>query len=144
MYYQLAQVREFHTHFRQPVRRNPTLVEVSPAERGLRYRLIQEEVDELQDALRHGDVEKTLDALVDLLYVTYGAAHAFGMADVLPAAFDEVHRSNMTKTGDKATLEQVEASGGKVPLGKVMKGDGYSPPNLKQFLGGIDATLPGV
>ncbi len=91
----------------------------------LRYDLIKEELDELKDALEKRDIKEVADALTDILYVTYGAGHAFGIN--LDKCFKEVQDSNMSKLG----------SDGK-PIyndkGKVMKGPDYFKPNLKKFV----------
>ena len=91
----------------------------------LRIDLIKEELEELKEAMNNNDLLEVADALTDILYVTYGAGHAFGIN--LDECFDEVQKSNMSKLD----LE------GK-PIfnddGKVMKGPNYFKPNLKKFL----------
>ena len=91
----------------------------------LRYELIKEELNEFKDAIRKKDIKEIADALTDILYVTYGAGHAFGIN--LDKCFEEVQASNMSKLG----------SDGK-PIyndkGKVMKGPKYFEPDLKKFL----------
>ena len=91
----------------------------------LRIDLIKEELEELKEAMNNKDLLEVADALTDILYVTYGAGHAFGIN--LDECFDEVQKSNMSKLD----LE------GK-PIfnddGKVMKGPNYFKPNLKKFL----------
>ena len=91
----------------------------------LRYDLIKEELDELSIAIKEKDIVEVADALTDLLYVVYGAGHAFGID--LDKCFAEVQRSNMSKlnTDGKPIYNE---------NGKVMKGPNYSKPNLKQFL----------
>ena len=91
----------------------------------LRYDLIKEELDELSVAIKEKDIIEVADALTDLLYVVYGAGHAFGID--LDKCFCEVQRSNMSKldTDGKPIYNE---------NGKVMKGPNYSKPNLKQFL----------
>ena len=91
----------------------------------LRLSLIQEELDELTKAINEKDVLEVADALTDILYVTYGAGHAFGIN--LDKCFDEVQRSNMSKLGEDGKPIYNE-------FGKVMKGPNYSKPDLKQFL----------
>ena len=91
----------------------------------LRYDLIKEELDELSVAIKDKDIVEVADALTDLLYVVYGAGHAFGID--LDKCFAEVQRSNMSKL-DKDGKPIYNESG------KVMKGPNYSKPNLKQFL----------
>ena len=91
----------------------------------LRLDLIQEEVDELQVALERKDIVEIADALTDILYVTYGAGHAFGIP--LNECFEEVHRSNMSKLGiDGKPIYRED--------GKVLKGRGYTPPQLAKII----------
>ena len=91
----------------------------------LRYDLIKEELDELKEAIDKRDIKEVADALTDILYVTYGAGHAFGID--LDKCFKEVQNSNMSKLG----------SDGK-PIyndkGKVMKGPNYFKPDLGKFV----------
>ena len=91
----------------------------------LRYDLIKEELSELKEAMDNKDIKEVADALTDILYVTYGAGHAFGID--LDKCFEEVQNSNMSKLG----------SDGK-PIyndkGKVMKGPNYFKPNLGKFV----------
>tara|TARA_Y100001935_G_scaffold223818_1_gene199659 strand:+ start:26 stop:400 length:375 start_codon:yes stop_codon:yes gene_type:complete len=91
----------------------------------LRISLIQEEVDELKEAMANNDLLEVADALTDLLYVTYGAGHAFGID--LDKCFNEVQNSNMSKLGKdgKPIYNQ---------LGKVMKGPNYFKPDLRKFV----------
>ena len=91
----------------------------------LRYNLIKEELDELSLAIKEKDIIEVADALTDLLYVVYGAGHAFGID--LDKCFAEVQRSNMSKLNIDGKPIYNEN-------GKVMKGPNYSKPNLKQFL----------
>ena len=91
----------------------------------LRYDLIKEELSELKEAMDKKDIREVADALTDILYVTYGAGHAFGID--LDKCFEEVQNSNMSKLG----------SDGK-PIyndkGKVMKGPNYFKPDLRKFV----------
>ena len=91
----------------------------------LRVSLINEELEEFKKAIKNNDLKEVADALTDILYVTYGAGHAFGIN--LDKCFDEVQQSNMSKLGD----------GGK-PIyndkGKVMKGPNYFKPDLTKFV----------
>ena len=91
----------------------------------LRYDLIKEELEELQDAINNKDIKEVADALTDILYVTYGAGHAFGID--LNKCFDEVQRSNMSKLGDNGKPIYNEQ-------GKVMKGPKYFQPDLSKFI----------
>ena len=91
----------------------------------LRLSLIQEELDELTKAINEKDVLEVADALTDILYVTYGAGHAFGIN--LDKCFDEVQKSNMSKLDKDGKPIYNER-------GKVMKGPNYFKPNLSKFL----------
>ena len=91
----------------------------------LRLSLIQEELDELTKAMKENDTLEVADALTDILYVTYGAGHAFGIN--LDKCFDEVQKSNMSKLGKDGKPIYNEN-------GKVMKGPDYFKPNLSKFL----------
>ena len=91
----------------------------------LRYDLIKEELGELREALEKKDIKEVADALTDILYVTYGAGHAFGIN--LDKCFEEVHRSNMSKLSEEGKPIYNE-------FGKVMKGPNYSPPDLKKII----------
>ena len=91
----------------------------------LRYDLIKEELNELQHAIKTKDLKEIADALTDILYVTYGAGHAYGID--LDKCFSEVQKSNMSKLGEDRKPIYNEK-------GKVMKGPKYFEPNLKQFI----------
>ena len=91
----------------------------------LRYELIKEELDELKEAIDKRDLKEVADALTDILYVTYGAGHAFGID--LDKCFEEVQNSNMSKLGKNGRPIYNEK-------GKVMKGPKYFKPDLSKFL----------
>ena len=91
----------------------------------LRISLINEEFEELKQAIKDKDIKEVADALTDILYVTYGAGHAFGIN--LDKCFDEVQNSNMSKLGNDGKPIYNEK-------GKVMKGPNYFEPNLSKFL----------
>ena len=91
----------------------------------LRLSLIQEELDELSEAINNKDLLEVADALTDILYVTYGAGHAFGID--LDKCFEEVQNSNMSKLGNDGKPIYNAA-------GKVMKGPNYFKPDLSKFL----------
>ena len=91
----------------------------------LRLDLIKEELDELKEAMDNKDLLEVADALTDILYVTYGAGHAFGIN--LDKCFDEVQNSNMSKLGETGEPIYNES-------GKVMKGPNYFKPNLSKFV----------
>ena len=91
----------------------------------LRIDLIKEELEELQEAMKNNDLLEVADALTDILYVTYGAGHAFGID--LDKCFDEVQNSNMSKLGENGEPIYNES-------GKVMKGPNYFKPDLSKFV----------
>jgi predicted HAD superfamily Cof-like phosphohydrolase len=91
----------------------------------LRYELIKEELDEFKEALKNKDILEVADALTDILYVTYGAGHAFGID--LDKCFEEVQQSNMSKLDEKGKPIYNES-------GKVMKGPNYFKPDLTKFI----------
>ena len=91
----------------------------------LRLSLIQEELDELTKAIKEKDILEVADALTDILYVTYGAGHSFGIN--LDKCFDEVQQSNMSKLDDHGNPIYNDS-------GKVMKGPKYFKPDLSKFI----------
>ena len=91
----------------------------------LRYELIKEELNEFKEAIDKKDIKEVADALTDILYVTYGAGHAFGID--LDKCFEEVQNSNMSKLGKDGKPIYNEN-------GKVMKGPNYFKPNLNKFV----------
>ncbi len=116
-------VKIFMETFGQEVKIKPSFSSSKINE--LRYNLIREELDELKEALLSKDLLEVADALTDILYVTYGAGHAFGID--LDKCFNEVQNSNMSKLGKDGKPIYNEA-------GKVMKGPNYFKPNLSKFL----------
>ena len=116
-------VGTFMKTFGQEVKLRPSLS--SDKINKLRLSLIKEELDELKEAIDKKDLLEIADALTDILYVTYGAGHAFGIN--LDKCFDEVQNSNMSKLDINGRPIYNE-------LGKVMKGPNYFKPNLKKFL----------
>ena len=91
----------------------------------LRYELINEELEELKEAIYNKDIKEVADALTDILYVTYGAGHAFGIN--LDKCFKEVQNSNMSKLGNDGKPIYNDK-------GKVMKGPNYFKPDLNKFV----------
>ena len=91
----------------------------------LRYGLIKEELEEFKDAIDKKDIKEVADALTDILYVTYGAGHAFGIN--LDKCFEEVQNSNMSKLDENGKPIYNES-------GKVMKGPNYFKPDLSKFV----------
>lgn len=116
-------VKEFMEKFGQTVRTNPEFPHSDVVK--LRVDLIQEELDELREAIDENNIVGVADALTDILYVTYGAGLAFGIN--LDKVFDEVHSSNMSKLGEDGKPIYNEK-------GKVMKSTNYRPPDIKSIL----------
>ena len=113
----------FMKTFGQEVKTMPSLS--SEKINKLRISLINEELEEFREAIINNDLKEAADALTDILYVTYGAGHAFGIN--LDKCFDEVQRSNMSKLDDDGKPIYNES-------GKVMKGPKYFKPDLSKFL----------
>ena len=113
----------FMKTFGQEVKNKPGLS--SDKINNLRISLINEELEELKQAMKNNDLKEAVDALTDILYVTYGAGHAFGVN--LDKCFDEVQKSNMSKLGEDGKPIYNEA-------GKVMKGPSYFKPDLSKFI----------
>ena len=122
----LEQVQEFHETYGLPVRDEPDLSCKQTNE--LRINLIAEELEELQQAIKDNDAVEVLDALIDLQYVLDGAFLSFGLQDVKEAAFNEVHRSNMSKLGEDGKPIVREGDG------KILKGPNYFKPDMTQFV----------
>ena len=116
-------VKTFMETFGQEVKTKPSFG--TNKINNLRYELIKEELDELKIARENKDLLEVADALTDILYVTYGAGHAFGID--LDKCFEEVQSSNMSKLDEKKNPIYNEA-------GKVMKGPNYFKPNLRKFI----------
>ena len=116
-------VKEFMKTFGQEVLNKPTFPDNKIIK--LRLDLIKEELNELEDAIKNKNLVEIADALTDILYVTYGAGHAFGIN--LDSCFDEVQNSNMSKLDENGNPIYNEN-------GKVLKGPNYFEPNLKKFI----------
>ena len=123
-------VKKFMQTFGQDVKTKPSFPNDKIVD--LRSSLIDEELSELKEAVKNQDITEVADALTDILYVTYGAGHAFGIN--LDKCFEEVQNSNMSKLG----------SDGK-PIyndkGKVMKGPNYFTPDLNKFISWKKTTI---
>ena len=116
-------VKIFMETFGQEVKNKPSFS--SDKINTLRYNLIKEELNELKLALDNKDLLEVADALTDILYVTYGAGHAFGIN--LDKCFEEIQNSNMSKLDNNGKPIFNES-------GKVMKGPKYFKPDLSKFL----------
>ena len=117
-------VKTFMETFGQEVKTKPSFS--TDKINHLRYDLIKEELEELKVAMENKDLLEVADALTDILYVTYGAGHAFGID--LDKCFEEVQSSNMSKLDENRNPIYNES-------GKVMKGPDYFKPNLSKFIG---------
>tara|TARA_B100000925_G_scaffold50933_1_gene33148 strand:+ start:101 stop:472 length:372 start_codon:yes stop_codon:yes gene_type:complete len=116
-------VKQFMQTFGQEVKTKSSFSDEKTNQ--LRFDLISEELEELKNAMASRDLLEVADALTDILYVTYGAGHAFGIN--LDKCFDEVQNSNMSKLGSDGKPIYNES-------GKVMKGPGYFKPDLSKYL----------
>ena len=116
-------VKIFMKTFGQEVKTKPSFS--TDRINSLRYDLIKEELEELKEAMENKDLLEVADALTDILYVTYGAGHAFGID--LDKCFEEVQNSNMSKLGEDGKPIYNES-------GKVMKGPKYFKPDLTKFI----------
>ena len=116
-------VKTFMETFGQMIRTKPQFPDEKTMQ--LRYELIKEELNELEQAMKTKNLKEIADALTDILYVTYGAGYAYGIN--LDKCFQEFQRANMSKLGKNGKPIYNEK-------GKVMKGPNYSEPNLKQFV----------
>ena len=116
-------VKTFMQTFGQEVKLKPSFS--TEKINDLRYNLVKEELEELKQAIVNKDLLEVADALTDILYVTYGAGHAFGID--LDSCFEEVQNSNMSKLGDNGKPIYNDS-------GKVMKGPNYYKPDLSKFV----------
>ena len=116
-------VRKFMETFGQEIKEKPGFPNNKII--SLRFNLIKEELEELKQAIDNKDIKEVADALTDILYVTYGAGHAFGIN--LDKCFAEVQNSNMSKLGLNGKPIYNEK-------GKVMKGPNYFKPDLRKFV----------
>ena len=115
---------EFNDAFEIPKLESPGLSSKEMIE--LRIKLLREEVEEYAEAALSGDLVEVLDALADIGYILAGTIINHGMQNIYDDAFEEVHRSNMAKLVDAKVLRRDD--------GKVMKPEGWQPPQLAQFL----------
>ena len=122
----LEQVQEFHETYGLPVSARPDIS--NQKTNALRINLLAEELDELKEALEQNDMVEVLDALIDLQYVLDGAFLSFGLQNLKVSAFNEVHRSNMSKLDAEGKPIRRESDG------KILKGPNYFEPDLSQFL----------
>ena len=116
-------VKDFMSIYGQEIKNNAEFPDKKIIK--LRLKLIQEELNEFKEAIKNRDIIEVADALTDILYVTYGAGHSFGIN--LDKCFDEVQQSNMSKLDDSGNPIYNDS-------GKVMKGPKYFKPDLSKFL----------
>jgi predicted HAD superfamily Cof-like phosphohydrolase len=118
-----TRVMDFMNNFKQEVKYNPEFPDEKVQK--LRISLIEEELEELKEAIENKDIVEVADALTDILYVTYGAGAAFGID--LDKCFEEVHNSNMSKLDrDGRPIYRED--------GKILKGPDYFEPNLEKIV----------
>lgn len=115
-------VMDFHKAFGQKVGDKPELPDIN--ERGLRMKLLKEEFEEYMEAEEENNLVEIADALADLIYIACGTAVSYGIP--LDVVYDEVHRSNMSKLVDGKPIYRED--------GKVMKPEGWTPPDIKGIL----------
>lgn len=131
----LDMVHEFHTTYSCTLEDKPNLTDKGV--NNFRVNFLQEELDELKEALANNDLVEVLDALTDLQYVLDGTFLSFGLQEAKEVAFDEVHRSNMSKL-DESGQPIVRPEDG-----KILKGPNYFKPNLAKVLNDIYPGLKG-
>lgn len=118
-------LEEFHSKFNSPVGEKLSLISKERA--NLRYNLLLEELNEYKEAFENDDLVEVCDAIIDILYLTYGTAVEHGMKDKLDKMFYEVQNSNMSKLGaDGKPIFRED--------GKILKGPNYFKPDLKKFI----------
>ncbi len=135
MQVEIRKVEEFHKKFNALVNTKPTMISVE--EGLLRYELMKEELEEYRQAIIDQDLVGVLDALTDMSYINCGSYVAHGMQNIAENAFQEVQNSNMSKLG-KDGNPLINGENGvldeRKPLGKILKGENFFEPDLKQFL----------
>lgn len=121
----LEDVEKFHKAFGHPVASEPTIVDKDLS--NLRFNLLFEELEEYLQACHNKDIIEIADALGDILYILAGTVLVHGLQDKMQAIFDEIQRSNMSKLGEDGEPIYRED-------GKILKGPGYSKPDIKSIL----------
>ena len=125
---ELEMLKEFHEKFGAPINYKLTYpVDMKYEDKRVRYTMIAEEVEELGHAIECNDLIEIADAIGDILYLAFGTAHTFGIADKIQEVFAEIHKSNMSKLGED----------GKPILrddGKILKGPNYFRPSIDKIL----------
>ena len=131
---QINQVKKFHEAFGVKNNVEPTNLEFD--EVMLRLKLIIEECQEYEKAALEGDLVEIADALGDSLYIIFGTILRHGMQDVIIKVFNEIQKSNMSKLDENGEpiINGVNGSDPTKPMGKILKSEQYTPPNLKPIL----------
>lgn len=131
---QLEKLEEFQKAFDSTYSEVPTLLQEEDFK--LRFKLLEEENKEYLEACKNKDQVEILDAITDQLYIVLGTAVSHGMHEVLEKAFDEVHRSNMSKLNEQGRpiINGINGHDSKKPFGKILKSDNFREPNLKRLL----------
>lgn len=127
-------VEEFMVMNKHPVPSKPGMINLTPAIQSIRLHLMIEELGELSRAMNEGDIVKFADSITDLLYVVIGTGAAAGLGPILDDLFEEVHKSNMTKTPSNIPGHR-----------GALKGPGFQPPNLAYIISrymGIPCEIP--
>jgi len=126
---QIEQVKLFHKTFGQPVLTKPTIPSKERCD--LRFKLIEEELEEFKEAYENNDIVEVADALTDLLYVIFGSHIEFGLSEIAEELFDEVQKSNMSKLDENGNVIYK-------PNGKVAKSDLFKEPDLKSIIDNVN------
>lgn len=131
---QLEKLEEFQKAFDSTYSESPTLLQEEDYK--LRFKLLEEENKEYLEACKNKDQVEILDAITDQLYIVLGTAVSHGMHEVLEKAFNEVHRSNMSKLNEqgKPIINGVNGHDKTKPFGKILKSKNFKEPDLKRFL----------
>ncbi|MCG8182819.1 nucleoside triphosphate pyrophosphohydrolase family protein [Tenacibaculum piscium] len=122
----LKAVQEFHEAFKINIQNKPTIA-ISEDRKKLRFELMKEENEEYLEACKNNDLVEVADALGDMLYILCGTIIEHGMQDKIEAVFNEIQRSNMSKLDENGEPIYRED-------GKVLKGENYFKPNIKEIL----------
>lgn len=122
---EIEMVKDFHNAYGHPVADSPKYI--SSQRCLMRHNILSEEVNELLTAMVNKDLVEVADGIADCLYILFGTAIEFGVADKMEAVFHEVHQSNMSKLGEDGKPIYRED-------GKIMKGPNYRKPNINSII----------
>ena len=131
---QINQVKKFHEAFGVPNNIEPT--NLSFDEVNLRCKLLNEELEEYEQAAVEGDIVEIADALGDQLYIVFGTILRHGLQDMILPIFNEIQRSNMSKLDKEgnAVINGINASDPRKPIGKILKSELYTEPDIAKIL----------